>query len=43
MKGLTMFVPVVTPDLAEKALPGAATHALTVRASLDLSRGCRNR
>jgi hypothetical protein len=35
MKGLTMFVPVVTPDLAEKALPGAATHALTVRASTE--------
>lgn len=30
-----MFVPVVTPDLAEKALPGAATHALAVRASVE--------
>jgi hypothetical protein len=30
-----MFVPVVTPDLAEKALPGAATHALAVRATAE--------
>ena len=30
-----MFVPVVTPDLAEKSLPGAATYALMVRASSE--------